>query len=1329
MPVPGTPIPEMPEPEKPAPEKRAAPEQRVAVISCGQPANESEIKAIKCLKSGLLSDPDGGAWALLTNLSFSATDRFQSDEIDIVAVGPPGARVIEVKHWTAQYMKDHTDLVDREAEKITSKAKKIGAKLRKILSQQLYVEGVFLLTETPARVRDVAGNKYRGVAVCALADWKAAVHFETPAGLSAEQVKRLAHALKPRSVVPPDGSLRRFGDYTDLKLQTPRESRFHRIYKGRHASRDERVRLHLYDLSAGGKSSDANARREEYDVLHRLQEHRWAPRILDSWQPAPGYAGEMSFFTVAEPAAPSIRERAASDETWDTAARLRFARAALRALAEMHAAAADGKPLLHRNLTPEAIRVRHEGHDDIPVLDSPLLTSGSAAAAGAAKKQNETAAPEVLEQDLSAAACPSDVYSLCLSLRVLFRGRQDENSVEALKTLDLGAAREPKARAKLKDLETSFAKLLGEELPPPPPPSARFWSEGQTVPFSERDYRIVDRPRADDSGALFKVVEVGRSGDDLGTYAARVEYEREAGERVVESCNLARAHPGRHEALAPIVETAPEWRENAFTALMTWVDGAPLQDYIGAFSPQEDEALARRWLRTLCEALQVLHRNGLLHGGVSPLSVIVSDNDNPVLTGCHSVRKLGETVTDDGIYYPPCGPHGRKAAPADDIYALAASFFHAIFNREPFLYDGAQAKERGLNWQGLDDADPVLRDFLEKAAHPDPQHRFASAEQALATLGQDERIEGAARSEQEIEWLSFLLQSYPGSRWGNRETRGLDSEFAEKTYVETAIEQALYDGICERRIRLAILCGNAGDGKTALLQRLAERLNLEKQASSQRILEGKPDGGPVVRMNLDGSAAWNGRSADELLNEFLEPFQNGPPDEDLAHLLAVNDGRLLEWIEDAGETPLRAELDSLLDGEPSDPDSHIRFVSLNERSLVGNVAPDGKAIETDFLERLLGRLYGGEENWRPCGSCSAQERCEVFRAVRVFGPSELPDAAPAEIRSRARRRLFEALQAVHLRGETHVTVRELRAALVYILFGMHSCRDYHNGAGDARPYWNRAFDPESPGRQGEALRDLARFDPALEAHPHIDRRLQSVQSADGAGTLPGREGESLGSARRRAYFEWTERQTTEAAAGDKDALDLAGGRHLRLFRGLPFASAEKLDEICKSLCRGISRLEDLPPQALDRSGAALRIVPRTPAETAFWVEKPFERFRLEANLPAAAEGIDRLHRRALLIYRYRGGQEERLTLGADLFHWLLELADGYRLGDVSTNDAFARLSIFVQRLAREDDREMFAWNPMQDEAIYRVAIEIDEQDGEAPKQRLVIRPAGRKENS
>ena len=292
-----------------------------------------------------------------------------------------------------------------------------------------------------------------------------------------------------------------------------------------------------------------------------------------------------------------------------------------------------------------------------------------------------------------------------------------------------------------------------------------------------------------------------------------------------------------------------------------------------------------------------------------------------------------------------------------------------------------------------------------------------------------------------MDWLQSLLQSYPGSRWGNSETRGLDTPFAGQTYVETHLEEALYGDILSRKVRLVILCGNAGDGKTALLQHLADRLGFGIHNSSERILETRMNDGLMVRMNLDGSASWQGRSADELLDEFLEPFQKGVPAEDIVHLLAINDGRLLEWIDRVeSETPLTQALDGLLNGEESAPESHIRFISLNQRSLVGSVVPSESDIATDFLEELLDSLYGREKAsqiWAPCETCSAQDRCEVRRAMRRFGPKGLPGMAPEDERARARQRLFEMLQAVHLRGETHITVRELRAALVYILFGVH----------------------------------------------------------------------------------------------------------------------------------------------------------------------------------------------------------------------------------------------------------------------------------------------------
>jgi hypothetical protein len=60
------------------------------------------------------------------------------------------------------------------------------------------------------------------------------------------------------------------------------------------------------------------------------------------------------------------------------------------------------------------------------------------------------------------------------------------------------------------------------------------------------------------------------------------------------------------------------------------------------------------------------------------------------------------------------------------------------------------------------------------------------------------------------------------------------------------------------------------------------------------------------------------------------------------------------------------------------------------------------------------------------------------------------------------------------------------------------------------------------------------------------------------------------------------------------------------------------------------------------------------------------------------------------------------------------------LGDISSEDTFAHLSIFVQRLVREDERELMAWNPMEERSILQLVARID-QTSEGPFQRMVLK--------
>ncbi len=1335
---------------------------KVHHIPCGTPVNESEELAIRHLCDRLRSTQGDGEWLLVTNHAFSVSPRAQSDEIDMIIIGPPGVRVIEIKHWQPRWINENGSTVDFEAERVMAKARKVGTTLRNRHRDLPHVDAGLLITTKPSELKSLADKIRRGVVLYTLDDWREVANVDSPVRITEEQVRAIARAIEPRIQTVLDGSMARFAGLVNLKLQSPKEERYHRIYSAIAPVTRDKVILHLYDYSASSEKQVDKRARRECEVLHALQRYPWAPRILDSFQEVKGYPGEMCFFTIVDPAAPSLAARKV-DHKWTTNQRLNFARDAVEALRELHGIPMEDGGLVHRNLNPDTIRVQHDGSPlftgfHLTRVPADISISGGVSLSDELK---QAAAPEVRDNGLAAADQRSDVYSLCLSLHDLFAEDDDYSACEAVQVLTAGLKTDPQERAGLSEISLKLGELVG--IPPPLPevPPVRFWSEGLLLSFRNRRYRVVTRLGSGGIGTTFKVVEIDPETDqECGPFVAKTVNNAIDRKRVLRAYTRARPHLSHHASLSTIYEVSESWSEDGITALLRWNEGVPLAEFTGLFpelaenlGEADPEQLAVRWLRDLLGGLECLHHAGLIHGDVSLKNIIVK-NSQVVLTDYDFVTGIGEsaTIAATPLYSAPLDGGERIAARSDDIYALAASFFHLITGMEPFQHPTPEHKKLGLNWAEAGKGQyPVLAGLLERATHQDPAARFQTVADALKALKEagtgdgagtehdeetdiDHEVDDLKMRPGEVEWLTWLLQSYPGSRYGNQETRGLDTEFASKTYVDTGLEESLLSDVRDRKARLVVLCGNAGDGKTALLQRLAGQLGLGQVKSSERILKKVLAGNLQVCINLDGSASWQGRSADDLLDEFMGSFHDGAPEDDIVHLLAINDGRLLEWISGVEgrigrSTTLTQTLESLLRGEETEEAPYLRFINLNHRSLVGGITEDHRDVQTRFLERLVDQLYGGESTsdiWKPCMTCTARERCEVFRAMQLFGPEKIPTKVDAGIRIRARARLFEALQAVHLRGEIHITARELRAALVFALFGLHSCSDYHNESTEVlQPYWDRMFDPLAVGRQGELLEELVRFDPGLEAHAFIDRYLSSPLDSDTAGPAPHYgSSQPLESSRRRAYFEWTEDHVL-GVGGDRDALALARGENLRLFRDLALLRAGEevgATELCARLCRGISGLEDLPRQALERpSVVPLRVTPRTPTETAFWVEKPLHSFILSADVPPAAEGLDRLHRQVWLTYRYRDGQTESLRMGADLFHLLLELAEGYQLGDVSSDDTFAHLAIFIQRISREDERRLMAWNPMQDDAIFSLTATEESRDG-GPRQILRLKP-------
>lgn len=302
--------------------------------------------------------------------------------------------------------------------------------------------------------------------------------------------------------------------------------------------------------------------------------------------------------------------------------RAAFARELIGALKEMHRAGGYECAIVHRNLTARTIRVRHDGKPIITGFHLTRIPSDVSVSglSPSGKDWLATAAPEVRDGGLAAADQRSDIYSLCASLQVLFKDHDDPTAARALELLSRGMAGQPGERATLDELERAFTELLGQEIPSPPPPPARYWTEDQLIPFRDRHYRIVSRLGSGGVGITFKVVEWNpKTQEDLGVYVAKVVPHRDQGERVLKAYNQIRSILGRQPGLSTIYESAAEWKENEFVSLMSWVDGAPLSDYIGVFpllaedlQEESPEALAIRWIRNLCEALETLHTHGFI---------------------------------------------------------------------------------------------------------------------------------------------------------------------------------------------------------------------------------------------------------------------------------------------------------------------------------------------------------------------------------------------------------------------------------------------------------------------------------------------------------------------------------------------------------------------------------------------------------------------------------------------------------------------------------------------------------------------------------------------
>ncbi len=506
------------------------------------------------------------------------------------------------------------------------------------------------------------------------------------------------------------------------------------------------------------------------------------------------------------------------------------------------------------------------------------------------------------------------------------------------------------------------------------------------------------------------------------------------------------------------------------------------------------------------EELMELRSRGIVHRDVKPQNLLLS-RDGVVLIDFNIASPAGAPIdTQSGTppYAPPDAIRGEWR-PDVDLFAAGVTLYELICHEHPYEGGMPSAARHPIDPHTFrPDLSPELAAFLVKACAPHADERFASAAEmrdALAAIehplrtvtiryagGISARLVDLMRSAPPnvnpmvTEFLALSSQA----RRSNRETRGL-SEVAESTYVETKLDQVLTEAVLAGRHRLIIVTGNAGDGKTAFIQR-TEAHALERGATLEA--PAGPNGstlrlgGLLLRTLYDGSQDEDERTSDEVLGGFLAPFAAGAADDGAVRLAAINEGRLRDFIMTHRDRfPGLIELLGELDQPGSrDRDGPVVLVNLNLRSVT---AGGSGSIFSRTVQAIVDGPF-----WEPCQSCDHRARCPLKHNVDTLA-DPVSGAAVTE-------RLRRLVDLVRLRRRRHLTMRDVRSLISHVLFRDRDCHEVAQllALGDGRAIVDLAYF-QAPGGLGipsetaleRGAELLAEFDVAATANPSDDRAL------------------------------------------------------------------------------------------------------------------------------------------------------------------------------------------------------------------------------------------------
>ena len=1356
------------------------------VIPVGQPVNDAERSAIAYLRDRL---PD--SFVLLHNFEIERQDeRF---EIDIALLSPHALYLIDVKGtrgtidvYGSKWYPEGRAPYPSPLGKLRGHARTVkGLVTQANPGRQeldgIYVDAAVLLTAPDAHLND--REQLDADRVVKLKDAERYFKDATriPARFSKnilQQQGLILHALK---VAKPASAALRFGHWEVRERLGATDA--YTEYRAENAFAGGTARLRVYqadpyqpeDIRKAQVNRIANA----YRALSKLPLH---PNIVAARDFFPT-DDDKSFILILEDAPGQAltvhmaRPQLALtlDQKW------RVAKDVLAALSHAH-----HHGVVHRNLTPGAILIGQDGTTRITDFDfaKPSVDRSLTIASEIVDLVEKAyVAPEAFREP-GAASAASDIFSTGVILYELFTGERPfegepttvwdrageflnkasvlrpelndafDGWLQSLCSFD--EHQRPAASTALAELNALLLPVVQPEARPSEPPKSDPVDAGEdqadylNLPAGYRLTKnlVVEKRLGRGSfGVVYKVI------DTLGDVARAVKLivsdRHSTLERLKKEYRNLISIPEHPHVVRVLYGDVIPSREVPFL-VFEYVEGSDVGDMIRdrLLSPEDALELGKQ----VIEGLAHLHAQGFHHCDIKPRNLLWTQKGAKIIDFNVSVRADDKESRGGGSrrYLPPdfdpeVIPHNGERADRD-LYALGLTLYEALTSRYPWdttepPINRVAPDPRELS--GFADLAPELVSVVLKAIAPRRAERYHTAidfRDALAEVRHARRIQTVSLTAMAVAassgnavlaesapnsnaFVSHLLTLYSQSRRSNAGTRGMDA-LGFSAYVDTALDRALLPAVLQGEFRLVLISGNAGDGKTAFLQRLEK----EVEARVGVVNRGLPNGseltlnGKRYLINYDGSQDEGNKDNNQVLLDFLAPFKGRDasawkPQE--TRLIAINEGRLVDFLA-THESDFPA-LTALVRRAfaTGDAEAGVAVVNLNLRSIVAD-AEGGSILERTFQSVVQ------PKNWSACERCDLKDSCYALHNARSF-QDEI--AGP-----RLLERLKTLFTMAHLRGRLHITMRDLRSALSFMLIGNRDCGEIHAlyaaGKHDevARSFYFNSWMGGGQPTSDRLLTLLSDLDVGRQEDPRFDRGLDFVQPDDRALFRFERRGQFDFDVLKRLFGDLprglSDLSVRQRARKHREYVAMARRKHFFERRDtswekmLPYRSAKRMveivrgattiDELTSEILHAINRGEGL--QRPERLGASLALQLRQVEHGTVRSYRlfPVEGFGLQVqDFAATARFVEHLPTGLLLKFQGQGAGAitSELMINLDVFEMLVRLNEGYRPSVEEMQGFYLCLGVFKNSLNAQPYREILLTTTGHD--FYRLARHDD----------------------